>query len=101
MATKAFLYSTDRLTVEKTKESRCKSLVNQLLAKAIGKRMYQYLVVRSKEEIAANSEPRKATFEGPLPSHKTPGTKTSGPVTEQSGSGRARIIMANMIAAGR
>lgn len=45
MATKALLYSADRISFEKTKDSRCKALVRQLLAIEIGKRIYQRIVV--------------------------------------------------------
>lgn len=100
MATKALLYSADKLRVEKTKESRCRALVRQLVAAEIGKRIYQYLVVRSTQEISENA-PARSRFAGKMPSHKTPGTKTVGPVVEQQGQGRARIVLANMIAAGR
>lgn len=47
MATKALLYSADKLSFEKTKESRCKALVRQLLAIEIGKRVYQYVVTHA------------------------------------------------------
>jgi hypothetical protein len=53
MATKALLYSPDRLSFEKTKDSRCKSLVRQLLAIEIGRRTYQRVTAKAAEVIPA------------------------------------------------
>lgn len=55
----------------------------------------QHLIKKGREII------RKSFIPDKLPSHKAPGTRTVGKVVEQDGYGRARIVLANMIAAGR
>jgi hypothetical protein len=59
MATKALLYSADSLSFEKTKESRCKALVRQLLAIEISRRIYQRVTTR-KAEIISTARSRSA-----------------------------------------
>lgn len=65
MATKALLYSADRISFEKTKDSRCKALVRQLLAIEIGKRIYQRLMVSTVQEISAGRIGSHRAYKGP------------------------------------
>lgn len=60
MATKALLYSADKLSVEKTKESRCKALVRQLLAIEIGRRIYQYVLTHAADKVSTGRPEPKA-----------------------------------------
>lgn len=108
MATKALLYSPDKLTFEKRKVTACEALVRQLKAiklPELGKRVYQRLNVNSvllPGNLKQSCTPKTIRYiPDKLPSHKAPGTKAIGPVVEQGSATRARIIVANMIAAGR
>lgn len=103
MATKALLYSSDKLTYEKRKVTACEALVHQLLAIKLAKRVYQRVITQHiPNQSTLNSTPiKKVYIPKRLPSHKAPGTRAIGPVVEQGAATRVRIIVANMIAAGR
>jgi hypothetical protein len=76
-------------------------LLRRLEAEAVGKKLIRRLKIKAAQMMENLPHVPKLFIPEKMPSHKAPGTRAIGPVVEQTPANCARILLANMIAAGR